>query len=499
MRLFIFAIGGTGSRVLKSLVMLSAAGVKPLDPATGRPYDTFEIIHVIVDPHHANEDLRRTDSLLRDYRKIRSAIHGDSAEASGFFATRIATLRDIAGDAARSLDDSFLFNLADVERRRFSEFIGLNTMREEDRALMEMMFSADELDTRMNIGFVGSPNIGAVALDSFRTSPEFNVFANVLADSDRIFFVSSIFGGTGAAGFPIMVKNIRMAEDLDVANQGLLARAPIGALTVLPYFNLEHRDDSPIDKADFVVKTQSALHYYAETMSHDAADYIYYLGDRVASVPYTNDPGNNGQRNAAHLIELIGALAPLHFASEADPRAQGRAVAFEYGLERDSQTVDFNILGPETRDLIFRPLLKWHLLSLFLDNDFKHCIGRGFTNDSPAIGPDFLSTDFYRTLTSRFMPKYWDWIEEMDANNRHVSLFNLDENTRLDRCVRGIEAKRRFLRGQAFGYDTIFSRINALSRKHSGQFRKKGLPAKLMTLFSEAADHVATERFGLQI
>ena len=36
MRLFIFAIGGTGARVLKSLGMLLAAGVKPLDPDTGR-------------------------------------------------------------------------------------------------------------------------------------------------------------------------------------------------------------------------------------------------------------------------------------------------------------------------------------------------------------------------------------------------------------------------------------------------------------------------------
>ena len=36
MRLFIFGIGGTGSRVLKSLIMLSAAGVKPLDK-DGKP------------------------------------------------------------------------------------------------------------------------------------------------------------------------------------------------------------------------------------------------------------------------------------------------------------------------------------------------------------------------------------------------------------------------------------------------------------------------------
>ena len=56
MRLFLFAIGGTGSRVLKSLVMLSAAGVRPLDE-NGKPVKDLEIVPVIIDPHKANEDL----------------------------------------------------------------------------------------------------------------------------------------------------------------------------------------------------------------------------------------------------------------------------------------------------------------------------------------------------------------------------------------------------------------------------------------------------------
>ena len=43
MRLFVFAIGGTGSRVLKSLVMLAAAGVRPLDE-DGKPLENFELV-----------------------------------------------------------------------------------------------------------------------------------------------------------------------------------------------------------------------------------------------------------------------------------------------------------------------------------------------------------------------------------------------------------------------------------------------------------------------
>jgi hypothetical protein len=55
-KLFIFAIGGTGSRVVKALTMLLASGVELKN--------TSEVIPIIVDPHKSNDDLKRTESLL---------------------------------------------------------------------------------------------------------------------------------------------------------------------------------------------------------------------------------------------------------------------------------------------------------------------------------------------------------------------------------------------------------------------------------------------------
>jgi hypothetical protein len=86
MRLFLFAIGGTGSRVLKSLIMLSAAGVKPLDE-NGRPVGDLEIVPVIIDPHKSNEDLKRTEALLNDYRIIRNRLYGNQLNVDGFLPT----------------------------------------------------------------------------------------------------------------------------------------------------------------------------------------------------------------------------------------------------------------------------------------------------------------------------------------------------------------------------------------------------------------------------
>lgn len=118
MRLFIFAIGGTGSRVLKSLAMLCAAGVRPTDPSTGAPMENVELVPIIVDPHQSGDDVKRTAELLRDYVKIRSALYSDTENAEGFFATKISTLKSLAtGGESSALSDTFMFNMSAVDRK----------------------------------------------------------------------------------------------------------------------------------------------------------------------------------------------------------------------------------------------------------------------------------------------------------------------------------------------------------------------------------------------
>ena len=49
-KLYVFAIGGSGSRVLRSLTMLLSSGV----------HTDYEIVPMIVDPDQSNGDLVRT-------------------------------------------------------------------------------------------------------------------------------------------------------------------------------------------------------------------------------------------------------------------------------------------------------------------------------------------------------------------------------------------------------------------------------------------------------
>lgn len=62
-KLYIFGIGGTGSRVLRSLTMLMASGIR---------MDVNEIVPIIIDPDVANADLTRTVTLMNNYSVLRS-------------------------------------------------------------------------------------------------------------------------------------------------------------------------------------------------------------------------------------------------------------------------------------------------------------------------------------------------------------------------------------------------------------------------------------------
>ena len=75
---YVFSIGGTGSRVLRSMIMMLSCGMK---------LEMQKIVPIIIDPDMANADLTRTVKLGRLYNEIRKNISGGSQ--GGFFAPEI--------------------------------------------------------------------------------------------------------------------------------------------------------------------------------------------------------------------------------------------------------------------------------------------------------------------------------------------------------------------------------------------------------------------------
>ncbi|PTL32892.1 hypothetical protein C7120_11500 [Prevotella sp. oral taxon 376] len=511
MRLFIFLVGGTGSRVMRPLIMQLAAGIHPLNE-TGQPMP-LEIVPIIVDPHKANQDLKRTENLLRWYKQIRQQLYGDSAEVTrGFFSAKISTLSDIIPNGS-GLSDTFLFNMGSIASKKFQDFISYSTLDSANQALASMMFSGYQLDTKMDIGFVGSPNIGSVALNQFKDSEEFRQFSNVFQKTDRIFIVSSIFGGTGAAGYPIIVKNIRNAgRNAAINNRGDLRDAKIGALTVLPYFNVQQDENSPISRADFISKTKSALFYYHDNLTglrEDGVDLpfskvnaCYYLGDEVPSNPYFNDPGGNGQRNDAHVVEYVGALSVLDFLSIPDDQlvtVDGNArspIYKEYGLSEDKGMLSLKTFALSTRSLVNRQLVKFHLAYMYITHQLKQDIGRGYTEDKPEIGNGFLSTSFFNTLTASFFVAYRQWLKELRGNHRAFIPFNLDTE-KLSEAISGIQPKSGLFKS-AIDYKTLLSALNKASQQamKTNKYGSDRVAFKLLDLLDETLDQLLDEKYN---
>lgn len=498
-RLFVFAIGGTGSRVLKSLTMLLASGVKPNSDKE------FEIVPIIIDPHKSNEDLKRTERLLGNYQSISN----EAGSGNGFFSTKITTLNKLVKSQNR-LSGSFTFNLQQVANTRFKEYIDFNQLEESSKALADILFSGksinkrgeevDLLDIEMDIGFVGNPNIGSVVLNQFKDSEEFKEFASNFNAEDRVFIISSIFGGTGAAGFPAILKNIRDAmNNKNIDGKGFLQDAKIGAVTALPYFNIEKDIDSPIQKSDFIGKTKAALYYYKDNVTgNNSINSLYYIADDYSGKPYKNDPGDNGQKNDAHFVELASALAVIDFLETPDRALEcsgGKAVSpiyKEFGIRNDSAEIKFSDFEDYTERKISLRLSQFALFRKYLNEHFSSAIEKeAWSNDKPEVNKKFADDTFYRTNVSEFLTSFGEWLREMSDNRRGFSPFNLDST--IDSLIADRTVKKGFFSGKV-----DFAMFDDKLGRHAKGKTYASASQKLVKLFFETTEEILTSKFGLK-
>jgi hypothetical protein len=413
-KLFVFGIGGTGSRVIRSLVMLLASGMK---------LNADEVIPIIIDPDRSNGDLSRTIQILRHYQRIQE----QAAEGQGFFSTRITSLSQMDTDGQKAGNGQFLFTISDLDDNRFRDLLEFGQLDDANKALTGLLFSKENLDAQMDVGFKGNPNIGSVVLNRFYNSKEFRIFASNFRQGDRIFIISSIFGGTGAAGFPLLVKNIRNAG-AEIENHQLLRNSSIGAITVMPYFGVAKQQESQIDKSSFFSKTRAALEYYYRNISgNNSVNSIYYIGDRIMK-DYPNHEGASKQKNDAHFVEFAAALAIEDFTTGTN--GNDETIAKEYGLDKQGNELSFAHISSAGRNKLEGPLSGFYLLYLFQ----KHQINRSVKQQPWAksgkapIDNAFLKSGFYSSELLPFLEHFNEWLEELARNRISFKPFHLKDD-----------------------------------------------------------------------
>lgn len=463
-KLYIFGIGGTGSRVLRSFTMMMAAGVK---------IGADEIVPIVIDPDAANADLTRTVALMNNYRNIRKYLSFPKENKNTFFKKEIGHFLS-----------NYTLRINDTDDKSFQNFIDLPSMSRANKAMCRMLFSEKNLTSQMQVGFKGNPNIGSVVLNQIVNSEDFMAFANSYEQGDKIFIISSIFGGTGASGFPLLLKTLRTGNSFP--NNDIINKSEIGAVTILPYFKLQVDDESEIDSSTFISKTKSALAYYENNISkNNQINALYYLADDVTNT-YENHEGGSTQRNDAHLIEFLAASAIVDFSNKEHSGTTHK----ELGIKETMGNVSFNSFYEELNRWLRLPLTQFTLMANCVKNQYDYVTStRLEANNKASFVEHGLYDNSFFTNLKKFIDSYREWLKEMKDNKRSLDLFNLDCGDTPFNVVTDIKPKK--VASILSNYNLFFGRLNDAIKHCSGDDNNK-----LLEMYSVATERLSKEKFN---
>lgn len=486
-KIYVFGIGGTGARVIRSLTMLLASGVK-----LGENIDT--VIPVIIDQDRSNGDLTRTIALLKTYKSLHDQLKFGRNSKSEFFKTNID-----------DLNTSFRMQVADVADKDFQSYIKYLNLDTRNKALVSLLFSKKNLEARMDVGFKGNPNMGSVVLNNFSTEAD-NDLGSILESfqsGDKIFIISSIFGGTGAAGFPLLLKTLRQAQSSQLPSAALVANAPIGAITVLPYFGVQHDEDSEINMDSFMSKDKAALSYYRDNLNTDV---LYYISDKL-SKNYDNHEGDSAQRNNAHFVEMVAALSIIDFCKN-NVQHDGSKSFKEFGFNEDKPVVSIRTLADSTRALVGKPLISMFIFEKFYKEHLKNTWENAWAKDFSYADDDnegkmdstVMSHDFFVKLTKFLKDFDNEWLREMANNSRAFKPFNLETSgENIFNSIDGYEPKKTGFWGKLTsknldGYEAI---DNAIADISNDLHKKLPMYDYFMDVHWQAINKVLKSKFGI--
>jgi hypothetical protein len=453
---YIFAIGGTGARVLESLTYLLTAGCG---------YDEFkdwEFVPIMIDLDAANGNVARCKTALDNYMHFQNLLSGSKVPQNQrqnlmcrYKVTKLDTLRDYM----LPIDLTHKNNLAAFVR--YSD-LNMAVQRENGQAsplstsqhLMDLLYSQDELNMELSVGFKGHPNIGAIVLNQVtkqRTNTTeyenraFNDFVQGYQTGDRVFVISSIFGGMGASGFPHFMKVLDGLKERDAK----FVSMKVGTLSVMPYYSVKEDKNSHIDSNSFITRTKAALQYYSRKITNMSA--AYYAGAPSMQREYKNTEGGECQKNDAHALEFIASTSLFHFLSLTEEALQGDITnnghIYRFGAnDNNNWQLTFAQLDETTKNLVSAPLTYLYLLRQtlhiidrnFQGHDKAQYKSRYFTdvtwannielakiNHGGMFGRkvykmNFMNDDFYKL--KKFLDDYHTWLSEMGNENNNTVL-----------------------------------------------------------------------------
>jgi len=165
-------------------------------------------------------------------------------------------------------------------------------------------------------GFRGRPAIGATVLAEavrFNDPPWSDLKERIKSrgtqGSVHVLLGGSVFGGSGAAGVPTLVRLL----ESELINQ--LPNLRLGLALFLPFFQFKPvpGEDIQADPAAFPTATAEALKYYHERGFLSFCHSIYCVGEEVPTDVAVAAIGASEQRNEPHFVELVAGMGAMRF------------------------------------------------------------------------------------------------------------------------------------------------------------------------------------------
>ena len=298
--------GGSGSRILESVLHLCAAGVGP-----------EKLSVLLIDPDGANGNGSRVKTLVTRYQNCRSAFGGKLGD-SPFFRTALNLFQTKEGDQGLNVWSPVSPGM------ELEDILNEPLLDEMSQDVIRLLFTKDELKMDMRVGFLGHPSVGAAAISMlplYREQKPWQqlsqeIQAVISQEECRVALAGSVFGGTGAAAVHPVARYLRGVPE---QNQ---ARLKVAAITLAPYF--QFKASSRMSAGDsrelaaksewFALATRAAVEFYDHLRDNGdwEFDSMYWLGDDgLMEVDYCS--GGPGQENPAHFVDLLAAIACLDF------------------------------------------------------------------------------------------------------------------------------------------------------------------------------------------
>ncbi len=346
--------GGTGARVLESVIQLCAAGLGP--PA---------LRLLVIDPDSANGNSARAQELVGLYLEGHR-LFGGKLGGLRLFGTALDLLEtDDRTEGLKTWSPS-------RKKQRFKDLVNAELLdsTHTPRDLLNLFYTEQDLELDLSEGFRGRPSIGAAAMSLValhaREKPWAQLVEKIRGDlaneeGARVYLAGSVFGGTGSSTFFPIARFLRTVPQ----NNASRLRIGVGALS--PYFRFEAAaaggNGSAVMEAakaeNFPIATRGAVSFYEHLKANNdwPFDVIHWLGDNEP-IRVSYAPGGVKQENQAHFVELLAALAALQF------------------FHAPKETVDCCYSGTQTNGTGEEAVITWKDLPL----------GEGFGQDAVAPG-----------------------------------------------------------------------------------------------------------------